>query len=217
MGTSRYFSINSATRCRLARDDGTSRAAPRRKNSKHAFCGRQAGPTRCIVSVTTASVVRIGPIHRDRTATQSECRASLRSSSATNAPVSRRSSPGTSQSLQQVVSMTLAQVWYAAGRRAEQVPHQFDWPALHSRISFVQELFQGEADHIRPPAPCLPGNPVELRGQIGRHSKGQLPLHSLSPVVAIQCNALRCSCQWRTLARGFRSLVSARMTRGRWG
>src|SRR5579864_6618745 len=180
MGTSRYFSINSATRSKVARDDGTSRAAPRRKNSKHAFCGRQAGPTRYIVSVTTASVVRSGPVHRDSRATQSECRASLRSSNATNAPVSRSSSPGTSQPLQQVVSMALTQVGYPAGRRAEQILHQFDRPTLHSCVGFVQKLFQGEADHVRPPPSCLPGNAVELRGQISRHSKGQLPLHKIT-------------------------------------
>jgi len=51
----RYFSISTDVRLRLADDCGTSRKAPRSRNSRQAFWGCHRGPTRYKVSVSTGS------------------------------------------------------------------------------------------------------------------------------------------------------------------
>ncbi len=42
--------------------------APRRKKAKHTSCASQVGPTKSSVSVSTASVVTMGPTHSSHAA-----------------------------------------------------------------------------------------------------------------------------------------------------
>ena len=89
--------------------------------------------------------------------------------------------------------MALSQIRPPALHAAEQVSHQINRTTLVFRIRVAQELFQGQADDLRPPAPRVFRNLVEFGGQIGRHSESQLPLHVLllfySQFNVLHCNA----------------------------
>src|SRR5205823_15119810 len=137
IGTSRYFSIRTETRSRIVLEDGITRNAPRNTNARQFFCAFH-GPIRWRVSVNTASVVTMGPRQLSNTSTQSACRFSLRSMSATKAPVSSRSSSATAQSPDQVITVTLAQIRQPTFNAAEQVADAFD--GAHVGLG-VQELF----------------------------------------------------------------------------
>src|SRR3989304_9869462 len=167
MGRSAYCSRRRSQRRREAAVDGTRSAPPARKNRTQASRPPRARPSRCVASVSTASLLTTGPAQVPKNRANSWWRAWLRSSRHTRAPVSSRSSAATLQGLEDVGPVSLREGRDPGPDRADQSPYAIRGVAGGPGTG-RREIAQGHADDLGvPPLHPTGGDPQSAPQVLG--------------------------------------------------
>src|SRR6266702_2973754 len=193
MGKSEYWSTRSRERRRDALVAGTRTAPPERKKSTHAWRPPLRLPSRCVASVSTASVLTTGRSHSPKKLANASWRFWLRSSRETRAPVSSSSSPATTERLDDVGAVFLGQVGYARFQGADQAPYAVCGPCPGGG-GRSKEFAQRETHDLRALSLQAPRSGLQRPAQILGKPDRQLVLHRTTTVpLESHCNALQCA------------------------
>src|SRR5687767_10538117 len=123
-------------------------APPARTKSRHACRPPRTRPSRCVASVSTASVLATGPSQDSKKRRQRSWSDWLRSRSDTSAPVSRRSSPAMLEGAEDVFAMLLREVRYPGLQRPDERTDPIDRTAAAAG-GRPEELLKRESDDLR--------------------------------------------------------------------
>src|SRR5712692_9927878 len=190
MGRSEYCITRSRARRREALLAGTRTAPPDRKKSTHASRPPLRPPSRCVASVSTASVLTTSRRHSPKNLANASWCFWLRSSSETSAPVSRISSPATTERFDDVGTMLLGQVACARFQRADQASYPVGRACLgtggRDQVFAKRKTHDLRALSLHPTRRGLEGL-AQIRRQPNRH----LILHR-RVLLESHCNALQC-------------------------
>src|SRR6266545_1254201 len=191
MGKSEYWLTRSRERRRDALVAGTRTAPPDRKKSMHAWRPPLRLPSRCVASVSTASVLRTGRSHSPKNLAYASWCFWLRSSRETKAPVSSSSSPATAERLDDVGAVFLGQVGYARFQCPDQAPHSVCGSCLGGG-GRSKEFTKRETHDLRALSLHPPRSGLQRLAQILGKPDRQLVLHRttiLPNPIVMHCSA----------------------------